>query len=99
MGSAVEGSDRGIMSDSSISMEDEEEVVESPDCLLESSEEDCLEEEEEDTLTAGLVVVKEENCWDFCGQTPCDWETYVEAICELFDELKDSGMENNQVQF
>jgi hypothetical protein len=42
---------------------------------------------------------KEEPPCDFCGQVPFDWVTFADDICEVCDQLKDSGMENNQVRF
>ncbi|MFO0446623.1 MAG: hypothetical protein ACK51L_03045 [bacterium] len=45
------------------------------------------------------VQVKEEPPCELCGQVPCDWQTFSEDICEVCDELKDSGLPNNQVRF
>jgi hypothetical protein len=45
------------------------------------------------------VPSKEEPPCDFCGQVPCDWVTFADDICDVCDQLKDSGMENNQVRF
>jgi hypothetical protein len=42
------------------------------------------------------VPSKEEPPCDFCGQVPCDWVIFADDVC---DQLKDSGMENNQVRF
>jgi len=35
----------------------------------------------------------------FCGQAPCDWESFGDMICEECDELKEGNIENNQIRF
>ncbi len=52
-----------------------------------------------ESSTDEAVHIKEEPPCDFCGQVPWDWVTFADDICEVCDQLKDSGMENNQVRF
>jgi hypothetical protein len=54
---------------------------------------------ESSTSVDEAVPIKEEPPCDFCGQVPCDWVTFADDICDVCDQLKDSGMENNQVRF
>ena len=35
----------------------------------------------------------------FCGQVPCDWDTFGDEIFDEGMQLKDSGLENNQVRY
>ncbi len=35
----------------------------------------------------------------FCGQVPCDWESFGDMICEECDELKEGNIEKNQIRF
>jgi hypothetical protein len=46
-----------------------------------------------------VAEVKDGPPCELCGQAPCDWQTYCEDICQVCDELKDSGVPNNQVRF
>jgi len=46
-----------------------------------------------------VAEVKDDPPCELCGQAPCDWQTFCEDICEVYDELKDSGVPDNQVRF
>jgi hypothetical protein len=43
-------------------------------------------------------VCPKEPC-SFCGQVPCDWDTFGDEIFDEGMQLKDSGLENNQVRY
>jgi hypothetical protein len=36
---------------------------------------------------------------EFCGQVPCDVDTFWDDICEVCDGYKGNGLDNNQVRF
>jgi len=81
-----------------------EEEQEEGDVL--SSDEQVEEQEEEDSISEGSAVGSEGSpgkkdvppC-EFCGQVPCDVFTFWDEICEICDDLKDSGLADNQVRF
>jgi len=81
-----------------------EEEEEEGDVL--SSDKQVKELDEEDSISEGSAMGSEGSpeskdappC-EFCGQVPCDVITFWDDICEICDDLKDSGLANNQVRF
>jgi hypothetical protein len=43
--------------------------------------------------------VKDQPPCEFCGQVPFNVDTFWDDICEIFDDLKDSDMDNNYGRF
>jgi hypothetical protein len=78
---------------------DEEQLYsDDPDsmCGISAGEqEDCVTESSD----KGTVQVKDGPPCDFCAQVPCNWKAHGDDIHEICGDLKDSGMDNNQVQF
>jgi len=73
--------------------------------LVDSQVVDSSEDEEEDVRSEGTNNPEEdtnktnkEPC-SFCGQIPCDWETFGDIIFDECTELKDGGLDNNQVRY
>jgi hypothetical protein len=46
-----------------------------------------------------VVTIKDVSSCELCGQVSCDWQTFGDNICAVCNDLKDSGMTNNQVWF
>ncbi len=44
-------------------------------------------------------VAKDGPPCEFCGQVPCDVDTFWDDICVVCDGYKDNGLDNNQVRF
>jgi hypothetical protein len=45
-----------------------------------------------------IEVCPKEPC-SFCGQVPCDWDTFGDEIFDEGTQLKETGLENNQVRY
>jgi hypothetical protein len=83
----------------SLSSESVEEELEE---LSMSQSSDVVEEgsqEDGDGSDDSYKEVKDQPPCEFCGQVLCDAVVFWDDICEICDDLKDNGMEYNQVRF
>ena len=104
MTSSAEAIEDDVVDDQScvISLEEsEEDDVEDSMSVGSVKDEEHSEEEESLNDTSELSSVTQDTndrppC-EFFGQVPCDVVTFWDDICEVCDDYKDTGMENNQV--
>ena len=58
-------------------------------------EEEDLEVEDEEEVEGKADPI----ICDLCGQSPCDWDTYIEELWDECNSLKEGGADNKAVCF
>jgi hypothetical protein len=76
-------------------------------CVEESTQEGSEQYTDEQEVSMNEASDEDSECegakggppCEFCGQVPCDVDTFCTDNCEVCDAHNDNGLENNQVRF